>query len=111
MYECFKEYIPSELQVDHKDNNKLNNCIDNLQLLTPLENITKSKAISIVSVCIETGQRKTYPSMRAASRELKVNSGLISKIVRNESRFSKSKRDGLRYKFEKKNIIKKILSR
>jgi len=30
-----------KIQVDHKDENKLNNRIDNLQLLTPRENTTK----------------------------------------------------------------------
>lgn len=30
-----------KLQVDHRDNNKLNNRIDNLQLLTPRQNVSK----------------------------------------------------------------------
>ena len=29
VYECFRGDIPSELQVDHIDNDKQNNCIDN----------------------------------------------------------------------------------
>lgn len=32
-----------KLQIDHKDNNKLNNHIDNLQLLTQRQNINKSR--------------------------------------------------------------------
>ena len=42
VYECFRGDIPPELQVDHIDNDKLNNCINNLQLLTPAANSQKS---------------------------------------------------------------------
>ena len=31
--------IPDGLQINHKDENKKNNCIENLELLTPRENI------------------------------------------------------------------------
>jgi len=37
------EYDGYKLQIDHIDNNKSNNRIDNLQLLTTRENTTKSK--------------------------------------------------------------------
>ena len=33
VYECFRRDILPELQVDHIDNDKQNNCIDNLQLI------------------------------------------------------------------------------
>ena len=34
VYECFKGNIPDDKVVDHIDNNKINNKINNLQLLT-----------------------------------------------------------------------------
>ena len=34
--------IPAGMELDHKDGNKLNDNIDNLQLLTPLQNLNKS---------------------------------------------------------------------
>lgn len=41
IWEAFHGPIPSNLEVDHIDNNKLNNSIGNLQLLTHRENIIK----------------------------------------------------------------------
>lgn len=39
VWECFKGPIPGGYQVNHKDNNKINNRLSNLELLTPSENI------------------------------------------------------------------------
>lgn len=39
VYESFKGPIPKGMQVNHKDGNKLNNNLDNLELCTPLENV------------------------------------------------------------------------
>lgn len=41
VYEHFKGAIPKGMQVDHKDNNVLNNHPDNLVLITPLNNSRK----------------------------------------------------------------------
>ena len=54
IYECFKGAIPVDKQVDHVDRCKLNNSIDNLQLLTPRENTRKSCCKKVVSFNIET---------------------------------------------------------
>jgi hypothetical protein len=46
----FLNYIPSnneKLVVDHIDNNKLNNCLKNLQLITHRENCSKGKLLKI----------------------------------------------------------------
>lgn len=112
VYECFKGDIPPELQVDHIDNDKKNNCIDNLQLLTSAANCQKAPAgkrdprrppISVVSICLASGERQTFPSMNAAARELGVYVGQISKIVRKEigQVSTQSKTNGLWYSFEK----------
>ena len=111
VYECFRGDIPSELQVDHIDNNKQNNCIDNLQLLTPAENCQKAPVgngirgrrppISVISICVESGERQTFLSMHKAARILEVNPGCIFRIVRNEARSTQSKTNGLWYTFEK----------
>ena len=111
VYECFRGDIPRELQVDHRDNDKKNNCIDNLQLLTPSANCKKyasngkvyHRAISVVSICVETDERQTFPSMGEAARALGVHVGNISRIVRKERGLvsTQSKTTGLRYTFEK----------
>ena len=91
VYECFRGDILPELQVDHIENDKQNSCIDNLQLLTPAENSQKAPVgkrgvgrklpISVVSICIETGKRQTFPSMSAASCAFGVHRGAISIIL------------------------------
>ena len=110
VYECFRGDIPSDLQVDHIDNDKQNNCIDNLQLLTPAENCQKAHVgnrvgrkprIPVISICVETSERKTFSSMNAAACALGVNSFCISRIVRNKARSTQSKTNGLWYTFEK----------
>ena len=111
VFECFRGDIPPELQVDHIDNDKQNNCIDNLQLLTPAANSQKAPVgkrrengkilISVVSICIETGERQHFPSMSVAARSLGVGSKLISRILRNKARSTQSKTTGQWYKFEK----------
>ena len=112
VYECFIGDIPPELQVDHIDNDKVNNCIDNLQLLTPAANVQKAPVgkrggknlpIPVVSICLASGERQTFSSMRAAARALEVNVGQISRIMRKERGYvsTQSKTNGLLYSFEK----------
>ena len=93
VFESFKGDIPIELQVDHIDNDKQNNCIDNLQLLTPAENCQKAPVgnrvgrklrIPVISICIETSERKTFPSMNAAACALRVNPGCIFSILKKQ---------------------------
>lgn len=43
MYRTFVGVIPSDMEIDHIDNNKHNNSINNLQLLTHSQNINKMK--------------------------------------------------------------------
>ncbi len=48
VYQEFKGCIPAGFHIDHIDNNKGNNHMDNLQLLTPSENNKKARAITPV---------------------------------------------------------------
>ena len=45
VYAWFNGIANSEYVIDHKDNNKSNNHIDNLQELTPTQNICKNKVV------------------------------------------------------------------
>ena len=100
IYECFKGNIQAGLEIDHIDNDKHNNHIDNLQVLTHKENCTKSTGIPIISVCINTGEKKIFVSISEASRVLELNLKSIFNIVKKTQYRTKSKETGLWYTFE-----------
>ena len=45
IWEAFNGTIPADCEIDHIDNNRSNNRLDNLQLLTHAENMSKSTQI------------------------------------------------------------------
>ena len=67
VYECFKGDIPNDKEVDHIDNNKENNSIKNLQLLSHEENIRKSRCRKVKSFNIETREEKIFESIKEAA--------------------------------------------
>ena len=66
-----------ELRIDHKDENKQNNRIDNLQLLTNRENVTKyhqtkrDLPTGVVKHFTYVGQKKLYMSSIQVHRKIK----------------------------------------
>lgn len=71
-------------EVNHKDENKLNNCINNLEWSTPKENMNygtrskrMSKKMSKIIYCKELNQ--TFQSMIEAQKQTGINRGLISR--------------------------------
>ena len=86
--------------MDHINEIKSDNRIKNLQLLTPRQNLEKSKNKAIISVNIETGEERRFIPIKTASIELVIKSSHISKICRNKCKAAKSKKDGCKYKFK-----------
>ena len=101
VYEVFKGPIPRFFEIDHRDNNKGNNRIKNLQLLNHRKNIQKSKNKPIISISIKTGEEKKYVSLSKASIELGIKVTNISSICRQRKYYksAKSKKDGCKYSF------------
>lgn len=54
----------SNLTVNHKDEDKQNNKLDNLEYMTNKENVRYSQAFEIVGVNIETGEKIYFNSTR-----------------------------------------------
>ena len=75
----------SELQVNHKDENKDNNSLYNLEWITPKDNCNYGtrnqkckEAVIKPIICIETGD--VYESAREAERMTGVNYGCVSMV-------------------------------
>lgn len=80
-----------KLDCNHRDENKENNCLNNLEWLSRKENLnygtrneraaaTLSKAVR----CID--DKKIFPSMREASRQTEINIGSISACCRGKQK-------------------------
>ena len=99
VYEVFNGKIPSHLEIDHLNENKTDNRIKNLQLLTHKQNIEKSKNKPIISTNIKTGEEKRFKSLTKASKELNIFESNISAICKNKNKTATSKKDGCKYTF------------
>ena len=70
-----------DLQVDHIDFNRQNNCLENLRWLTPTENRRRKSGSNRKKVlCVETGI--IYQSQSEASRQTGIDQSAISKYCR-----------------------------
>ena len=102
VFEAIKGAIPEGFEIDHKNEVKTDNRINNLQLLTHQQNIEKSKNKPIVSINVETSKKKIFLSSKAASIELEIVRSSISNICKkiNYRKTATSKKDGNKYRFE-----------
>ena len=100
IYECFKGTIPVDKQVDHIDNNKENNLISNLQLLTPSENIRKSHfKKKVISLNIETKEKKIFDSLKQTAEYHQISGRAVGYSCQKINKIIKSKKDGMKYQF------------
>ena len=100
VFETFNGFIPKGMVTDHIDNDKNNNQINNLQLLTPSENIRKNHfKKKVFSFNIETQEEKIFESITEAAEFHKIIDSSITLNCQKKIKTTKSKKDGKRYKF------------
>ena len=71
-------------QVDHIDENKLNNHVDNLQWISCRDNTTKTQGKKVNQLSLDGELIKTYISISEAARSIGANKANIQKACVNE---------------------------
>ena len=64
VFECIEGDIPDGMQINHKDSNKQNNCIDNLEVVTRSENVKHAYAAKKYKTKIEITTDKPIESIK-----------------------------------------------
>ena len=65
VFESIKAFIiPEGLQIHHKNENKIDNRIKNLEMVTPQKNVELSKGKKIICINIENNEKKIYLSIK-----------------------------------------------
>ena len=116
VWECFNGIIPDGKVVDHVNNNRADNRLCNLQLMTQQENCKKSAKVRDYSFTAKNNQNKKcvkatnidtnevsyYNSLYAVQQHLGINAGIVKMISGkiNHCKTGISKKDNCYYKFE-----------
>ena len=116
VYECFNGLIPKDEVIDHINNEKTDNRLCNLQLMTQQENCKKSAVARdytfvaknhVNKKCVKatnctTNEITYFNSMYCCAQYLDINVGIVKMVCENINRCKSgvSKKDGCSYKFE-----------
>ena len=104
VWECYQGIITNDKEINHRDENKQNNSISNLELMSRKENVNYSiykKYKKILSIDLETKEEKIFISIKFAAKELDINPSHISMIYckRKYCKSATSKLNGQKYSF------------
>ena len=116
IWECFNGVIPEDKVIDHINNDKEDNRLCNLQLVTHQQNCKKSakdrdytfaaknyenrKCVKAINK--NTNEASYYNSMYAVQQHLGINAGIVKMVCEgtNNCKSGISKKDGHSYKFQ-----------
>ena len=116
VWECFNGVMPEGKVIDHINNDKKDNRLCNLQLVTQQQNCKKSaknrdytfvgdnhkNRKCVKAINIATKEVSYFYSMYAVQQHLQINAGIVKMVCDgiNNVKSGVSKKDGHRYKFE-----------
>ena len=101
IWESIKGVIPEGFEINHKNRDKTDNRIKNLELVTHQQNIDYSVSKKVIAINLETGEKQIFISISIAGKKLGINIGNISSICRKRKHYktAKSKLNGQKYSF------------
>ena len=116
VWECYNGIIPDGKVIDHINNNKKDNRLCNLQLMTPQQNCKKSAKNRDYSFaaqnhknrkCVKAINKDTnevtyYYSMSAVQQHIGINAGIVKMVCESINGYKSgvSKKDGNSYTFQ-----------
>ena len=110
IFECFHGKInDAKLVIDHINNIKTDNRLENLQLITQSQNIKKEHrkgeklppAIRVRAINTNTGESSDYDSINKCGKRLYINVASISDVLKGRQKTATSKKDKNKYRFER----------
>lgn len=115
VYEHVNGPIPDKMEIDHDDENRFNNMISNLVLMTASDNRKKAcvkrdfsftktnhtRVRPIIAINQETNEESEYKSMYATCKATGVNAGIVKMVCdgSNRCKSGNSKHDGVNWTF------------
>ena len=109
IFECFNGKInDAKLVVDHINNIKIDNRIENLQLITHSQNQKKENPkgknlapIKVRATNLNSGESFDYCSIYKCSKDLDINIGSIHRVLKGSTKSATSKKDKKKYTFKR----------
>ena len=102
VHEVFRGITPKNKEIDHRDNNSLNNKLENLRLINKEENIKRATQKSVIAINEKTGEEKQFESANEVVKEFDVSNSTISTILtgKRKNPYLKNPKDGQLYTFK-----------
>ena len=109
IYECFYGKINNaKLVIDHINNIKTDNRLENLQLITQSQNVKKAQlkdrnrsTIKVRAINTNSGESSDSDSVNQCSRDLDIIDSSIRFVLNGRQKTATSKKDKDKYRFEK----------
>lgn len=108
IWECYNGIIPDGMVIDHINDDRIDNRLCNLHLVTQQENclkggknrVRRSPPRPVVAINLAAGEHHYFPSMSRAGKELEIVRARIQSVFEKICQSTRSNYDDYWYRFE-----------